>query len=147
MKTIFAKTQDVDRTWYVIDAEGEVLGRVATRVASILQGKHKPIYSPHQELGDYVVVINAAKIDVTGRKRSDKLYYRHTGYPGGIRVENFESRIRRRPEFPLENAIRGMLPKNRLGRKLFKNVKVYPGAQHPHAAQKPQPLPVVPGKE
>ncbi len=147
MKTIIPKTTDVDRKWYVIDAEGQVLGRVAARVASVLRGKHKPEYTPHMEMGDYVIVINAAKVDVTGRKRTDKMYYRHTGYPGGLRAENFETRIRRRPEFPIEQAVRGMLPKNRLGRKLFKNLKVYAGEAHPHEAQKPQPLAVVPGKE
>ncbi len=147
MKTIIPKTTDVDRKWYVIDAEGQVLGRIAARVASVLRGKHKPEYTPHMEMGDYVIVINAAKVDVTGRKRTDKMYYRHTGYPGGLRAENFETRIRRRPEFPIEQAVRGMLPKNRLGRKLFKNLKVYAGEAHPHEAQKPQPLAVVPGKE
>lgn len=147
MKTIIPKTTDVDRKWYVIDAEGQVLGRVAARVASVLRGKHKPEYTPHMEMGDYVIVINAAKVDVTGRKRTDKMYYRHTGYPGGLRAENFETRIRRRPEFPIEQAVRGMLPKNRLGRKLFKNLKVYAGNTHPHEAQKPQPMAVVPGKE
>ncbi|MFP4643370.1 MAG: 50S ribosomal protein L13 [Spirochaetales bacterium] len=147
MKTIIPKTTDVDRKWYVIDAEGQVLGRVAARVASVLRGKHKPEYTPHMEMGDYVIVINAAKVDVTGRKRTDKMYYRHTGYPGGLRVENFETRIRRKPEFPIEQAVRGMLPKNRLGRKLFNNLKVYAGEAHPHEAQKPQPLAVVPGKE
>ena len=147
MKTIIPKMTDVDRKWYVIDAEGQVLGRVAARVASVLRGKHKPEYTPHMEIGDYVVVINAAKVDVTGRKRSDKMYYRHTGYPGGLRAENFETRLRRKPEFPIEQAVRGMLPKNRLGRKLFNNLKVYAGEAHPHEAQKPQPLAVVPGKE
>lgn len=147
MRTIIPKSTDVDRKWYVIDAEGQVLGRVAARVASVLRGKHKPTFTPHMETGDFVVIINAEKIEVTGRKRTDKLYYRHTGYPSGLRVENFESRITRRPEFPLEQAIRGMLPKNRLGRKLFNNVKVYAGPNHPHAAQKPEPLAVVPGKE
>ena len=147
MKTIIPKATDVDRKWYVIDAEGQVLGRVAARVASVLRGKHKPEYTPHMEMGDYVIVVNAAKVDVTGRKRTDKMYYRHTGYPGGLRAENFETRIRRRPEFPIEQAVRGMLPKNRLGRKLFQNLKVYAGEAHPHEAQKPQPMAVVPGKE
>lgn len=140
MRTKFLKPTEIERKWYIVDAENQVLGRVAVRVASILQGKHKPSWTPNMEHGDYVVVINAGKVDVTGRKRTDKMYWRHTGYPGGIRSETFEKRIRRRPEAPLEDAIRGMLPKNRLGRKLFNNVKVYAGSDHPHAAQKPEEL-------
>ncbi|MFP4510622.1 MAG: 50S ribosomal protein L13 [Spirochaetota bacterium] len=140
MRTKFLKPTEIERKWYIVDAENQVLGRVAVRVASILQGKHKPTWAPNMEHGDYVVVINAGKVDVTGRKRTDKMYWRHTGYPGGIRSETFEKRIRRRPEAPLEDAIRGMLPKNRLGRKLFNNVKVYAGSDHPHAAQKPEAL-------
>ena len=140
MKTIFVKPQDVQRKWYLIDAEGEILGRVATRVASILRGKNKSEFTPHQELGDYVVIINAARIHVTGKKRSDKMYHRHTGYPGGIRSESFEKLISRRPTRPMELAIKGMLPKNRLGRKLFNNVKVYAGSDHPHTAQQPVKL-------
>lgn len=138
MNTIFVKPRDVERKWYIIDASGKSLGRVAAKVAYVLRGKHKPIYTPHQEIGDYVIVVNAEKVGVTGRKRQNKLYYRHSGYLGGMKVESFEKVISRKPTFPLEKAIRGMLPGNRLGRKLFKNVKVYAGETHPHAAQKPE---------
>lgn len=140
MKTIFVKPHEVERKWYIVDAAGKRLGRVAAKVASILRGKHKPIYTPHQEVGDYVIIINADKVVVTGRKRKDKLYYHHSGQPGGLRVESFEQVIQRKPTYPLEVAIKGMLPKNRLGRKLFKNVKIYAGEAHPHGAQKPEPL-------
>lgn len=140
MKTIFVKPQEVERKWYIVDAAGKRLGRVAAKVASILRGKHKPIYTPHQEVGDYVIIINAEKVEVTGNKRKDKLYYHHSGQPGGLRVESFEKVIQRKPTYPLEAAIKGMLPKNRLGRKLFKNVKIYAGEAHPHGAQKPEPL-------
>ncbi|WP_455382402.1 50S ribosomal protein L13 [Salinispira pacifica] len=140
MNTIFVKPQDVERKWYVIDANGKSLGRVAAKVASVLRGKNKPIYTPHQEVGDYVIVLNAEKVAVTGRKRQQKLYYHHSGYLGGMKVTNFEKMIEKKPTFPLERAIQGMLPHNRLGRKLFKNVKVYAGENHPHAAQKPEPM-------
>jgi large subunit ribosomal protein L13 len=138
MKTVFVKPAEAERKWYVIDAEGKVLGRVAAKVASILRGKTKATFAPHQEVGDYVVVINADKILVTGRKATNKMYYHHTGYVGGMKSTNFESLIARHPADPLELAIKGMLPKGPLGRKLFKNVKVYAGANHPHAAQNPQ---------
>jgi large subunit ribosomal protein L13 len=138
MNTIFVKPQDVERKWYVIDANGKSLGRVAAKVASVLRGKNKPIYTPHQEIGDYVIVLNAEKVAVTGRKRQQKLYYHHSGYLGGMKVVNFEKMIQKKPTFPLERAIQGMLPHNRLGRKLFRNVKVYAGENHPHAAQKPE---------
>ncbi|AEJ18631.1 50S ribosomal protein L13 [Gracilinema caldarium] len=138
MKTVFVKPAEAERKWYVIDAEGKVLGRVAAKVASILRGKTKATFAPHQEIGDYVVVINADKVIVTGRKTTQKMYYHHTGYPGGMKSTNFESLIARHPADPLELAIKGMLPKGPLGRKLFKNVKVYAGANHPHAAQNPQ---------
>jgi len=137
MKTVFVKPASVERKWFVIDAEGKVLGRVAARVASIVRGKTKAIYAPHQEMGDYVVVINAEKIAVTGRKAQQKLYYHHSGYPGGLKTHNFETVIARHPTQPLENAIKGMLPKGPLGRKLAKNAKIYAGAAHPHAAQNP----------
>ncbi|MFQ3619671.1 MAG: 50S ribosomal protein L13 [Spirochaetales bacterium] len=140
MKTIFVKPQEVERKWFIVDATGKRLGRLAAKVASILRGKHKPIYTPHQEVGDFVIIVNADKVEVTGRKRKSKLYYHHSRYPGGFRVESFEKVITRKPTFPLEAAIKGMLPKNRLGRKLFKNVKIYAGASHPHGAQKPEPL-------
>jgi len=140
MKTIFVNPKEVERKWYVIDASGIPLGKVAERAAVLLQGKHKPIFVRHQEIGDYVVIINADKVDVTGNKRRDKMYHRHTGYPGGIRSENFATAIKRNPVFPVEHAVRGMLPKNRIGRKQFTNMKVYAGTDHPHAAQKPEPI-------
>ncbi len=137
MKTIFLKPKDIKRQWYLIDAEGEILGKVAVKVANLLRGKHKPYFTPNMEVGDFVVVINAEKAIVTGRKRSDKLYYRYSGYPGGLRSEPYEDVIKRKPTYPMEHAIKGMLPKGRLGRKLFKNVKIYAGPEHPHEAQKP----------
>ena len=140
MKTIFVNPKEVERKWYVIDASGIPLGKVAEKAAVLLQGKHKPIFVRHQEIGDYVVIINADKVDVTGNKRRDKMYHRHTGYPGGIRSENFAAAIKRNPVFPVEHAVRGMLPKNRIGRKQFTNMKVYAGTNHPHAAQKPEPI-------
>ena len=140
MKTIFLNPEKIERKWYLIDAEGQILGKVAEKASTLVRGKHKPQFAPHQEIGDFVVIINAEKIRVTGKKQRDKLYYRHSGYPSGLTVESFEKVIVRKPTFPLEHAIKGMLPKNSLGRKLFKNVKVYAGNEHPHAAQKPQPL-------
>jgi len=133
-----AKAGEVQRKWYLIDAEGKTLGRVATEVARILRGKHKPIYTPHVDTGDHVIVINAAKVKVTGKKYTNKLYYRHTGYPGGIKVTNFADLLRRKPEQVIEKAVWGMIPHNRLGRKIFKKLRVYPGPDHPHAAQKPE---------
>ena len=146
MKTIFVKPNKVERAWYVIDAEGQRLGRVATLAADLLRGKHKPEYTPHQEIGDYVIVVNADKVVVTGRKATDKMYYRHSGYPGSLRAPAFATMIKRKPQFPVEQAIRGMLPHNRLGRKLFTNLKVYAGDDHPHAAQQPTPITVPPVK-
>ena len=137
MNTVFIKPASVERKWFVIDAEGKILGRVAAKVASIVRGKNKPIFAPHQEMGDYVVIINADKIAVSGRKAQQKMYYRHTGYAGGLKANNYEKVIARHPTQPLENAIKGMLPKGPLGRKLAKNAKVYAGAAHPHAAQNP----------
>jgi len=137
MKTVFVKPALVERKWFVIDAEGKVLGRVAARVASIVRGKTKAIFAPHQEMGDYVVVVNADKVVVTGRKAQQKTYHRHSGYPGGLKSTSFEKLIVRHPTHPLELAIKGMLPKGPLGRKLAKNAKVYAGAAHPHAAQNP----------
>jgi large subunit ribosomal protein L13 len=137
MKTVFEKPASVERKWFVIDAQGKVLGRVAAKVASIVRGKNKAIYAPHQEVGDFVVVINADKIAVTGRKAQQKMYYHHTGYPGGLKAQSFERLIVRHPTAPLENAIKGMLPKGPLGRKLAKNAKIYAGAAHPHTAQNP----------
>ena len=137
MKTEFVKPALVERKWFMIDAEGKILGRVAAKAASIVRGKNKPIFAPHQEMGDYVVIVNAGKIAVSGRKVQQKMYYRHSGYPGGLKAINFEKLIARHPAQPLENAIKGMLPKGPLGRKLAKNAKIYAGAAHPHAAQNP----------
>ncbi|MDR3174519.1 MAG: 50S ribosomal protein L13 [Treponema sp.] len=140
MKTEFIKPAQVERKWFLIDAQDKVLGRVAARVASILRGKEKAIYAPHQEVGDFVVIVNAEKIAVTGRKAQQKEYHRHSGYVGGLKTDRYEKLIARHPTAPLELAIKGMLPKGPLGRKLFKNVKVYAGAGHPHGAQNPQAL-------
>ncbi|MCL2129396.1 MAG: 50S ribosomal protein L13 [Treponema sp.] len=135
MKTVFVKPAGVDRKWFLIDANDKVMGRVAARIVSIVRGKEKAIFVPHQEIGDYVVVINADKVKVTGNKAQQKLYYHHTGYAGGLKTENFEKLIQKHPTSPLELAVKGMLPKGPLGRKLLKNVKFYAGAEHPHAAQ------------
>ncbi|MDR0583633.1 MAG: 50S ribosomal protein L13 [Treponema sp.] len=137
MKTVFVKPASVERKWFVIDAEGKVLGRVAAKVASIVRGKNKAIFTPHQEIGDFVVVVNAEKAVISGRKAQQKMYYRHSGYPGGLKAHNYEKVLARHPTAPLENAIKGMLPKGPLGRKLAKNARVYAGAAHPHAAQNP----------
>lgn len=137
MKTIFVTSATAERSWYIIDAEGKPLGRVAAKVASMLRGKNKPTYTPSQETGDFVVVINAEKVAVTGRKRQNKMYYRHSGYPGGLKDFTFNELLGRDPVAPLELAVRGMLPKGPLGRKLYKNAKIYAGSQHPHAAQMP----------
>ncbi len=140
MKTFSAKPHEIQQDWYVVDAAGRTLGRLATEVARRLRGKHKPEFTPHVDTGDYVVVINAEKVRVTGRKRADKHYYHHTGYPGGIKSETLEELLARAPERAVEHAVRGMLPKNRLGRQLIKKLKVYAGPRHPHEAQQPRPL-------
>ncbi len=137
MDTIFVKPKDIERKWYVIDASGKRLGRVAVKAANLLRGKHKPEFAPHQETGDYVIIINADKVEVTGNKRNNKMYYRHSGYPGGLTAERFSDMIQRKRTYPMEHAVKGMLPHNRLGRKLFTNLKVYAGTDHPHSAQKP----------
>ena len=137
MKTVFVTPATAKRNWYVIDAEGKPLGRVAAKVATILRGKNKPTYTPSQETGDFVIVINADKVAISGRKRQNKMYYRHSGYPGGLRENTFEQLIERNPVEPMELAIWGMLPKGALGRKLFKNVRDYAGPNHPDAAQMP----------
>ncbi|MFA6366468.1 MAG: 50S ribosomal protein L13 [Candidatus Hydrogenedentales bacterium] len=137
MKTIFVTSATAERKWYVIDAEGKPLGRVAAKVAYILRGKNKPTYTPSQETGDFVVVLNAAKVAISGRKRQNKMYYRHSGYPGGLKDFTFRELIENNPIEPLELAIKGMLPKGPLGRKLYKNMKIYAGSQHPHVAQAP----------
>lgn len=137
MKTIFVTPATAERKWYVIDAEGKPLGRIAAKVASMVRGKNKPTYTPSQETGDFVIVINADKVAISGLKRQDKMYYKHTGYPGGLKDYTFSELIGRDPVAPLELAVKGMLPRGVLGRKLYKNVKIYSGAQHPHAAQSP----------
>ena len=137
MKTIFVKPQSIEKKWYLIDAEGKNLGRVAVAAARILRGKNKVEYVPHQDMGDYVIIINAAKASVTGNKMEDKIYYRHSMYPGGLKAESLEKMLQRKPTYPMEHAIKGMLPHGRLGRKLFTNVKIYAGAEHPHMAQQP----------
>ncbi len=140
MKTFSAKPHEVKRDWFVIDADGKTLGRMATEIASRLRGKHKAEYTPHVDTGDYIVVVNAGKVRVTGNKTTDKIYYRHTGYPGGIRQETFEKLLARKPEQVIETAVKGMLPHNPLGRAMLRKLKVYAGAEHPHTAQQPQEL-------
>jgi large subunit ribosomal protein L13 len=138
VKTISAREQDIQRGWYVIDAQGQTLGRLATRVATLLRGKHKPGYTPHVDCGDYVIIVNAEKIHVTGQKMSQKKYYRHSGYPGGLKQVTLRNQLQKFPTRVIESAVRGMLPKNRLGRRMFKKLKVYAGPNHPHKAQQPQ---------
>jgi large subunit ribosomal protein L13 len=140
MKTFSAKTETVKRDWCIVDADGKTLGRLASEVASRLKGKHKPEYTPHVDTGDYIVVVNAEKIRVTGKKTTDKMYHRHTGFPGGIKSMSFESLIKHAPERVLEFAVKGMLPRNSLGRAMFRKLKVYAGTEHPHAAQQPAQL-------
>lgn len=137
-KTYVVKEADIQRKWILVDATGQTLGRLASKVAQVLKGKHKPTYSPHLDGGDYVVVVNADKIEVTGRKLDQKMYYRHTGYPGGIREINLRGLLARHPTQALKFAVRGMLPKNRLGRRMLKKLKIYAGSEHPHQAQKPE---------
>jgi len=140
MKTFVAKPAEVKRDWYVIDAEGKTLGRMATEIARRLRGKHKAEYTPHTDTGDYIVVVNAEKVNVTGNKRQAKMYYRHSGYPGGLKQANFEIMIDNHPERVIELAVKGMLPKGPLGRAMYSKLKVYAGSEHPHAAQQPQEL-------
>lgn len=140
MNTWTPRPGDIERNWYVIDADGVVLGRLAAQVATILRGKHRPQYTPHADCGDHVIVINAAKVRVTGRKEEQKTYHRHSGYPGGLKSISLMQLRAKHPERIIESAVRGMLPKNPLGRKMFKKLKVYSGDQHPHKAQKPTPL-------
>jgi large subunit ribosomal protein L13 len=129
------------RTWYVVNAEGQPLGRLASKIASVLSGKHKPSYTRHVDTGDFVVVVNAAKVQLTGNKLDQKHYYHHSAIPGGFKAESYRSLFERHPEFPIEKAVKGMLPKNPLGRQMLTKLKVYESADHPHAAQQPQPLP------
>jgi large subunit ribosomal protein L13 len=140
VKTISAKEAEVQHDWIVIDAQGQTLGRLATRTAAILRGKHKPIYTPHVDCGDFVIIINAEKIHVTGQKMNQKRYYRHSGYPGGLKEISLRDQLQKFPERVLEIAVRGMLPKNRLGRQMFKKLKVYAGPGHPHQAQQPKSI-------
>ncbi|RUO78552.1 50S ribosomal protein L13 [Pseudidiomarina taiwanensis] len=140
MSTFVAKPETVQRDWYVIDAEGKTLGRLATEVARRLRGKHKPEYTPHVDTGDFIVIINAEKVAVTGRKASDKMYYSHSGYPGGIKEINFEKLIAKKPEMVIQKAVKGMLPRGPLGRAMFRKLKVYAGAEHKHTAQQPKQL-------
>jgi large subunit ribosomal protein L13 len=141
-KTYTPKAADITREWFVIDAEGLTLGRLATHVATILRGKHKPTYAPHMDGGDYVIVVNAEKFVVSGNKELQKMYYRHSGYPGGLREMNLSEMRRRYPDRVLQIAVKGMLPKNKLGRQMLSKLHVYAGADHPHAAQAPQPMTV-----
>ncbi|MDP0563143.1 MAG: 50S ribosomal protein L13 [Candidatus Endonucleobacter sp. (ex Gigantidas childressi)] len=140
MKTFNAKPETVKRDWYVVDAESKTLGRIASQIASRLRGKHKPEYTPHVDTGDYIVVVNAEKVHVTGRKANDKMYHHHTGFPGGLRSVNFNTLLARKPEMLIELAVKGMLPRNSLGRSMYAKLKVYAGSKHPHAAQQPQKL-------
>lgn len=142
MSSFIQKPAEVERKWYVVDAEGKTLGRLASQVAAILRGKNKPTFTPHVDGGDYVIVINAEKVAVTGKKRSEKIYKRHTGYPGGLRELTFEQLLEKHPEEIVRHAVKGMMPTGKLGRQMFKKLKVYAGPQHGHAAQKPENLDV-----
>lgn len=138
--TKFIKPEDADRKWFIVDAQNQVLGRLATRVASVIRGKYKPVFTPNMDTGDFVVVINAEKVKVTGKRETLKQYIRHSGYPGGQKVTSLQEMLVKKPEFVIQNAVKGMLPKNRLGRVLIKKLKVYAGDKHPHAAQQPKTL-------
>jgi large subunit ribosomal protein L13 len=138
VKTYAVKASEIERQWWVVDASDQTLGRLATRIATLLEGKHKPIYSPHIDTGDHVVVVNAGKVKVTGNKLVQKRYYRHSGYPGGFKEESLQALLGRKPELVIERAVKGMLPQNRLGRAMIKKLKVYSGSEHPHQAQQPQ---------
>lgn len=140
MKTEVAHVADINRNWFVVDLEGQVLGRAAARIASILRGKHKPIYTPSVDAGDFVIVLNAGKVNLTGNKLADKLYHHHTGFPGGIKSITAGKLLQTKPEDVIRKAVKGMLPKNKLGRQMFRKLKVYTGADHPHTAQQPKTL-------
>jgi large subunit ribosomal protein L13 len=140
VRTWTGKAETIEREWFVVDAEGETLGRLASRIAPILRGKHKPTYTPHLDCGDFVVVVNAEKVRVTGKKMDQKFYHRHSGYPGGLTSISLREQLEKHPERVLHSAIRGMLPKNRLGRRMIKKLKIYAGEEHPHQAQQPKPL-------
>ena len=140
MKTFSAKNHDIDRNWYLVDAQNKTLGRLSTEIASRLRGKHKPIYTPHVDTGDYIVVVNASKIRVTGKKMTDKIYYKHTGYIGNLKSENLETMLEKYPERVLMKSVRGMLPKSKLGNAMIKKLRVFAGPEHTHIAQQPEPL-------
>jgi len=140
VKTYTVREGDIKREWYVVDAQGKTLGRLASEIAKILRGKHKPIYVPHLDCGDYVIVVNAEKVQVTGKKLDQKFYYRHSGYPGGLKSINLRDQLQKHPTRVLKAAVRGMLPKNRLGRAMIKKLKLYAGSSHPHQAQQPKVL-------
>jgi large subunit ribosomal protein L13 len=140
MRTYVATPETRERDWVVVDAAGKTLGRLATQIADVLRGKRKPEYTPHCDVGDFVIVVNAEKIAVTGKKRSDKLYHRHSGYPGGLRTRTLNDMLERQPEEVIRKAVKGMLPRNRLARQQLRKLKVYAGPEHPHAAQQPEPL-------
>lgn len=139
-RTYVTKPEDIERSWYVVDASGQTLGRLASEVAQVIRGKHKPIYSPSIDVGDYVIVVNAEKIHVTGQKLDQKMYYRHSGYPGGIKEMTLGRMLEEHPTRVIELAVKGMLPKNKLGRKMIKKLKVYAGSEHPHQAQQPEAM-------
>ena len=139
-KTYMAKPDEVERKWYVVDAKGQTLGRLASKVASILRGKGKPSYTPYTDMGDYVIVVNAEKVNVTGRKLDQKFYYRHSGYPGSLKAVSLRRMLELHPERVIEHAVKGMLPRGPLGRCIYKKLKVYPGGEHPHQAQQPEVL-------
>ena len=140
MSTYMAKAGEIERQWYVIDAAEQTLGRLSTRIADILRGKHKPIFTPHVDTGDFVIVINAKKVKLTGNKWDQKKYYRHSGYPGGLKETTYQKLLEKNPELIIEKAVKGMIPHNKLGRQVFKKLKVYAGPEHPHQAQQPQEL-------
>ena len=140
MKTFSAKNHDIDRNWYLVDAQNKTLGRLSTEIASRLRGKHKPIYTPHVDTGDYIVVVNASKIRVTGKKLTDKVYYKHTGYIGNLKSENLATMLEKYPERVLMKSVRGMLPKSKLGNAMIKKLRVFAGPEHTHIAQQPEPL-------
>lgn len=141
MATQSAKASEIERKWYVVDAAGQPLGRLASKVAQVLRGKHRPQYTPHSDTGDFVIVINAGQVRLSGNKRADKYYHRHSGYPGGLKSVSYGDLLDNRPEFVVERAIKGMLPKNSLGRQMFRKLKVHPEGTHTHAAQQPEPFP------
>jgi large subunit ribosomal protein L13 len=140
VKTFVVKQSDIQREWFVVDATGKTLGRLASKIARILKGKHKPVYSPHLDTGDFVIVVNADKVQVTGRKMDQKMYYRHSGYVGGLKEVTLREQLQRHPTYAVKLAVRGMMPHNRLGRKMLKKLKVYAGPEHPHQAQQPKGL-------